>query len=121
MLHRQRMASARGDQNTRRLHRIAKAAPNRLKSAALRTTMFVALTAAGWEATCDSAFAQAQLVVDNNTTFTAPAGTSTFPAIIVGNNSGTVGGVPGGQLIVPADAEISLTGPNFLIANAAGS
>ena len=69
----------------------------------------------------NSAFTQ-QLTVNNNQTVTAQTGASTtWSAIVVGQTSGTVGGVPGGTYIVPTGASVGLSGPNFLIGQQSGS
>ncbi|WP_321940131.1 autotransporter outer membrane beta-barrel domain-containing protein [Paraburkholderia sp. J8-2] len=55
-------------------------------------------------------FAQATLHIDGNTTETAASGTTAFGTVVAGFNSGTVGGVPGGTFIVPAGANVVLSG-----------
>ncbi len=64
-------------------------------------------------------FAQSNLHIDGNATETAAAGTSSFATVVAGFNSGTVGGVPGGTFIVPAGANVILSGIH--IGQAAGS
>lgn len=69
----------------------------------------------------DTAFTQ-QLTVNNNQTVTAQTGAiTTWSAIVVGQTSAAVGGVPGGTYVVPTGAAVELAGPNFLIAQQPGS
>ncbi|MCL2725663.1 MAG: hypothetical protein FWD69_14625 [Polyangiaceae bacterium] len=56
-----------------------------------------------------AAFAQANLVIDNNTTLTDLPGAVTHGFTVVGDTSGTVGGVPGGTYIVPIGSDVTLT------------
>jgi outer membrane autotransporter protein len=83
------------------------------------TVWAVTLLACGAMLSPGTASAQAALHIDNNTTVTAAAGTSSFGTVVAGFNSGTVAGVPGGTFIVPAGATVVLSGLH--IGQSAGS
>jgi T5SS/PEP-CTERM-associated repeat protein len=54
--------------------------------------------------------AQQALHIDNNETVTAAVGPTVLGAVVAGFNIGTVNGVPGRTYIVPAGADVTLSG-----------
>jgi len=91
---------------------------------ARRFVMGAAVLACGAITAPGTGLAQTPLTIDNNTTVTEGPGSVTHGTTIVGNVSGTVGGVPGGTYIVPTGSTATLVAsPSFelFVGNNAGS